>query len=107
VLDDRARVGEVERAVVERQPLGGVGADERPGVRGTLDDVGAGDVELRLERPQPKRAAADVEDQRPFARAGQRPEALVAARPRPGGEPRPEPAAEARPGRRVDVRQRR
>jgi hypothetical protein len=53
---------DVERAVVERQPLGGVGADERPGVRGTLDDVGAGDVELRLERPQPKRAAADVED---------------------------------------------
>ena len=64
VLDDRARVDEVERAVVERQALGRVGAHERPGVGRALDEVDAGDVEVGLERAQAERAAADVEDPR-------------------------------------------
>ena len=83
VLDHARAVHEVELAVGERQPVGRVGAHERPRIAGALDEVDAGDVELGLER----RAARARRSRRRApacagAGRGEREEALVAARAR-------------------------
>jgi hypothetical protein len=46
VLDDAAGVGEIELIVRKREAAGGVGANERTGVFGAIDDVDAGYVEV-------------------------------------------------------------
>jgi hypothetical protein len=104
MLDHAARVDEVEGAVVEGEPPRRVGAHERPRVVGPVDEVDAGDVEVRLERAQAEPAAADVEDARARARAGQRPEAPVTACTGTRGERRAQPRPQAGLGGRVDVR---
>jgi hypothetical protein len=65
VLDDAGGVGEVERVVVEREAVRGIGLYERPGVLGAGGEIDARDVEVRLHRAQAERAAADVDDRHP------------------------------------------
>jgi hypothetical protein len=105
VLDHRAAVDEVERALGERQAPGRVGLHERPRVGGPGHEVDAGDVEVGRLGAQPERPAPDVEDPRRTAEAvqpGEAEEQLVAAgaqaRGHRTGEPGQGPA-----GGRVDV----
>ena len=69
VLDHARAVHEVELVVGERQAGGGVGAHERAGVGGALDQIHARDVQVGLERAQAERATAEVEHARIRVRA--------------------------------------
>jgi hypothetical protein len=62
VLYHAVGVSEIELVVVERQTLGSVCANERAGVRGALNQVDSGDVELRSDSSQAEIAAPDVND---------------------------------------------
>jgi hypothetical protein len=79
VLDDARGIDEVERAVVERQVLRGIGLHERARVVRPGHEVDAGDVEVGLQAAQPEAAAADVEHTHPRPQARQAEEPLVAA----------------------------
>jgi len=93
VLDDARRVRQVELAVGERQALGRVGPDERPGVVRARREIDAGDVEIRLEGAEAERPAPDVDDRHPRPDAGPGEEPLVT----PPARVRRERAEDARP----------
>jgi len=62
VLDHAAAVGQIERIVGERQPLAGVGLDERARVVGPGIEVDPRDVELWGLGDQATAARAEIED---------------------------------------------
>ena len=85
VLDHARAVHEVELVSRERQPGGGVGAHERAGVGGPLDEVDAGDVEPARARAG-RAAAAEIEHARARPETREREETRVAAGAGAGGE---------------------
>jgi hypothetical protein len=103
VLDQAARVGEVELAILERQASRHVGLHERAGVFGLGQAIHAGDVELRGERPQAERPGAQIDDPAVGSDPGEVEETFVTFRTSAGRQRRGEARAPALSGGCVDI----
>ena len=86
VLDHARAVHELELAVGERQPRGGVGLDERAGIFRARGEIDACDVQLGLQRAQSDPPAANVQHPRAGGQMCEREEMLMALGPRARGQ---------------------